>query len=140
LGTVQTAPFGTQVAVLTGMAILMTVGVYGFVAGIVKLDDLGLWLTRQASGLAQSAGRGILAFAPWLMKALSVAGTVAMFLVGGGIVVHGLPWLHHAIEGVAKSLGGVLPVVVPMLADAAVGLSLGAVLVAVVMGVKKLRG
>jgi uncharacterized protein len=140
LGTVQTAPFGTQVAVLTGMAILMTVGVYGFVAGIVKLDDLGLWLTRQASGLAQSAGRGILAFAPWLMKALSVAGTVAMFLVGGGIVVHGLPWLHHAIEGVAKSLGGVLPLVVPMLADAAVGLSLGAVLVAVVMGVKKLRG
>jgi uncharacterized protein len=140
LGTVQTAPLTTQVAVLTSIALVMTVGVYGFVAGIVKLDDLGLWLTRQASGLAQSAGRGILAFAPWLMKALSVAGTVAMFLVGGGIVVHGLPWLHHAIEGVAKSLGGVLPVVVPMLADAAVGLSLGAVLVLLVMGVKKMRG
>ena len=74
---------------LSGIAVLMTVGVYGFVAGIVKLDDLGLWLSRRDSGAAQALGRGILRAAPWLMKALSVAGTAAMFLVGGGILVHG---------------------------------------------------
>jgi predicted DNA repair protein MutK len=97
LGTVAAAPFVTQVSVLVGIALLMTVGVYGFVAGIVKLDDLGLWLSRRPGAMAQALGRGIVGAAPWLMKALSVAGTVAMFLVGGGILVHGVPALHHAI-------------------------------------------
>src|SRR5690606_41716533 len=97
LGTVAAASFTTQVAVLSGIALAMTIGVYGFVAGIVKLDDLGLWLSRGASAAGQALGRGILRAAPWLMKALSVAGTAAMFLVGGGILVHGVPGQHHAI-------------------------------------------
>jgi uncharacterized protein len=140
LGTVATAPLTTQVAVLTSIAVVMTVGVYGFVAGIVKLDDLGLWLSQKGSAAAQALGRGILAFAPWLMKGLSVAGTVAMFLVGGGILVHGVPRLHHAIEAVAPAQGGLLPVVLPTLAQGATGLAVGALLVAALALVKKLRG
>jgi hypothetical protein len=98
LGTVAEAGFARQVTVLSGIAILMTVGVYGLVAGIVKLDDAGLYLSRRASGLARAAGIAILRVAPWLMKALSVAGTAAMFLVGGGILAHGIPALHHLAE------------------------------------------
>lgn len=105
LGTVATAPFMQQVAVLVGIAILMTVGVYGLVGGIVKLDDLGLWLSGKASGAARALGRGLLVAAPWLMKFLSVAGTAAMFLVGGGILVHGIAPLHHAIEGAGAAVG-----------------------------------
>ncbi len=85
LGTVATAPFAQQLAVLSGIALIMTLGVYGLVAGIVKLDDLGLWLHRKGSSFAQALGRGILWAAPWLMKGLSVAGTAAMFLVGGAV-------------------------------------------------------
>ena len=97
-------------AVLVGIALLMTVGVYGLVAGIVKLDDAGLHLSRAAgaqawAGFKRALGRGILRAAPWLMKALSVAGTAAMFLVGGGILVHGVPWLHHGIEAAAAGRG-----------------------------------
>jgi predicted DNA repair protein MutK len=100
LGTVQDSGFSTQLTVLSSIALIMTVGVYGLVAGIVKLDDGGLYLTQlQGEGagrrLQRSVGRSILLAAPWLMKALSVAGTVAMFLVGGGIITHGLQPLHH---------------------------------------------
>ena len=99
LGTVADQGFATQVAVLSGIAILMTVGVYGLVAGIVKLDDAGLYLSRSAQArYARALGAAILRVAPWLMKGLSVAGTAAMFLVGGGILVHGIPPLHHLIE------------------------------------------
>ena len=108
LGTVAGQPLVTQVGVLSGIAVVMTVGVYGFVAGIVKLDDAGLALTRSASGAAQALGRGILAAAPWLMRALSVAGTAAMFLVGGGILVHGVAPLHHWVEANAPGLLGAL--------------------------------
>lgn len=111
LGTVATAGFGQQVAVLALTSLLMTVGVYGFVAAIVKLDDGGLWLCRRGDGLAQRLGRGILWLAPWLMKSLSVLGTAAMFLVGGGILLHGLPpaqaALHHAADA-AGELGGLV--------------------------------
>jgi predicted DNA repair protein MutK len=106
LGVVQNAPFANQVAVLGGIALLMTVGVYGFVAGIVKLDDAGLYLSRQASAAARAVGRGILVAAPWLMRALSVLGTAAMFLVGGGILTHGIGPLHHAIEAASAAVGG----------------------------------
>jgi uncharacterized protein len=140
LGTVADKPIGTQFAVLTAIAVLMTVGVYGLVAGIVKLDDLGLWLTQRAGRLAQTLGRGILVAAPWLMKALSVAGTAAMFLVGGGILVHGVPALHHAIEQAVSGLGGLAQVVLPTLADAVVGLFAGAVVLALVLAFKRLRG
>jgi len=98
LGTVAGASFATRVGVLSGMAILMTIGVYGLVAGIVKLDDAGIYLSRKPNGYLRTLGVAILRVAPWLMKGLSVAGTAAMFLVGGGILVHGIPLLHHWIE------------------------------------------
>jgi uncharacterized protein len=135
LGTVAASPFITQVAVLSVVAVLMTVGVYGFVAGIVKLDDLGLWLTHTRSRLSQAAGRAILWAAPWLMKLLSVAGTAAMFFVGGGIVVHGLPVLHHAAEQVVKTSGGWAE----PLFNAAAGVVVGALVLAVVALARRLR-
>ena len=123
----------------------MTIGVYGLVAGIVKLDDLGLWLSqRPGAGASQALGRGILKTAPWLMKGLSVAGTAAMFLVGGGILTHGVPALHHLIEGVVAWLsssgaaGPALALVAPLLGDALAGLVAGALAVLVVTGVRKL--
>jgi uncharacterized protein len=139
LGTVGGQPFGTQVAVLSGIAIIMTIGVYGLVAGIVKLDDAGLWLTRRASAAQQAFGRGILATAPWLMKALSVAGTAAMFLVGGGILVHGVPALGHAVEAWAASAGA-LGTVGSMLVNAGVGIVAGAIVLGAVELVKKALG
>ena len=141
LGTVQDSPFSTQVAVLSGIAVLMTVGVYGLVAGIVKLDDAGLHLSllEGRSGLRQmqrKLGEGILKTAPWLMKGLSVAGTAAMFLVGGGILSHGWPALQHLLEKwiaqAAQAGGAVLKQLVSLGLDAGVGLMAGAlVLVAV---------
>ena len=140
LGTVAQAPFITQVSVLAGIAVIMTVGVYGFVAGIVKLDDLGLWLSRRPSAMAQGLGRGIVGLAPWLMKALSVAGTVAMFLVGGGILVHGVPALHHAITDALKGMGSLAQAVLPTVADGLVGVLAGAVVLGGVTAIQRLRG
>ncbi|AVS74254.1 DUF808 domain-containing protein [Paracidovorax cattleyae] len=144
LGTVAGAPFGQQVAVLSGIALIMTAGVYGLVAGIVKLDDVGLWLSRRSLGVVRVLGRGIVAAAPWLMKVLSVAGTAAMFLVGGGILVHGLPPLHHAVEGLASAAGqghgGFLQLVVLNLLNAASGIVAGALVLACVTLVQRWRG
>ncbi len=143
LGTVQASPFVTQVTVLCGIAVLMTVGVYGLVAGIVKLDDGGLYLSQRSGADAwrsfqRSFGRGILWLAPWLMKGLSVAGTVAMFLVGGGILTHGITPLHHAIEQFTAKMGGVTAAIAPLLMDAVVGLATGALVLLVVTLVKRL--
>ena len=145
LGTVAAAPLAQQVAVLVGIAAVMTVGVYGLVAGIVKLDDLGLWLSGQASGAAQALGRGILVAAPWLMKSLSVIGTAAMFLVGGGILVHGVPALHHAIDGLGTMaggwpLGGLWALLTTNLLNAVVGLAVGAVVLLAWLLLGRLRG
>ena len=146
LGTVAEAAFLTQLTVLVGIAVVMTVGVYGLVAGIVKLDDLGLYLSRKASALARSTGRAILTAAPYLMKFLSIAGTAAMFLVGGGILTHGLTPLHHAIERLAEAaaawpgIGPGAAVLAPFVADALVGVLAGAlVLAAVTLGGKAWR-
>ncbi|MBO9685909.1 MAG: DUF808 domain-containing protein [Mitsuaria chitosanitabida] len=141
LGTVADAPFTTRLMVLAGIAVLMTIGVYGLVAGIVKIDDAGLWLSRRAAQWQQAVGRGLLWLAPWLMKALSVAGTAAMFLVGGGILTHGAPFLHHAIEHLVQALGvgGWTQTLVQVLTDAVVGILAGAVVVAVVTGIQRLR-
>ena len=138
LGTVAAASFAQQVAVLVGISLVMTVGVYGLVAGIVKLDDAGLYLTQKSNAAAQAVGRGLLVFAPWLMKALSVLGTAAMFLVGGGILLHGVPALGHAVEHWAEGLafGGAL---VSNLAGGLAGLFAGAVLVGVLQWVRKMR-
>jgi len=127
LGTVADAPLVTRVAVIAGIAVLMTVGVYGLVGAIVKLDDLGLWLSRAGSSARRAIGRGIVAAAPWLMKALSLAGTVAMFLVGGSILTHGVPPLEHAVEHAAEGLPAVAGFLVPLLAHAVIGIVAGAV-------------
>ena len=139
LGTVAGQDFWTQLAVLVGIALLMTVGVYGLVGGIVKLDDLGLWLSQKASSAAQAIGRGILWLAPWLMKFLSVAGTAAMFLVGGGIIAHGIGPLHHLIQDWKAAAGG-MGWLLEMLANAVVGIVVGGIVVAVVTAVQKMRG
>jgi predicted DNA repair protein MutK len=139
LGTVAAASMGQRVAVLVGISLIMTVGVYGLVAGIVKLDDLGLYLNQQAAKWKQSLGSGILVAAPWLMKTLSVLGTAAMFLVGGGILVHGIPALGHGIEAFAATLGWIGSLAAS-LAGGLAGLVAGAVVVAVVTLVKRLRG
>ncbi len=144
LGTVATMPFGTRVAVLLGVSTLMTVGVYGLVAGIVKLDDLGLYLVRKggASGGRRAIGGAILRGAPWLMKALSIIGTAAMFLVGGSIIVHGVPPLEHLLHDLLEPLsarGAFLGGVASTLADAVVGIVAGGIVVGVVHVVKHRR-
>ena len=139
LGAAAQADFMTRVGVLVGIALVMTVGVYGFVAAIVKLDDLGLALSRREGGPAL-LGRGILRTAPWLMKGLSVAGTAAMFLVGGGILTHGLGPVRHAIEAFTAPLGGFFGVVASSLADALFGMLAGALALAVVTLVQRRRG
>ena len=139
LGTVAASPLGEQLAVLVGISMLMTVGVYGLVAGIVKLDDAGLWLSRQPGRLLPGLGRGLLRAAPLLMKTLSVVGTAAMFLVGGGILVHGIAPLQHAVEAATVGLGAVATALLPLLADAVVGMLAGALVLAAVTGVQRLR-
>jgi len=144
LGTVAAASFGKQVAVLAGIALVMTVGVYGLVAGIVKLDDAGLYISQRPARWIRALGLRILAAAPVLMKSLSVIGTAAMFLVGGGILVHGLPGAHHAVEAVAGSaaalpgIGGMLGTATPLLMDGIAGMVAGALVLAGVMLVKRL--
>jgi predicted DNA repair protein MutK len=132
LGTVAQAPFATQVVVLAGIAVIMTIGVYGFVAAIVKLDDAGLYLSRKRSAAAQAIGNAALWIAPHMMKVLSIAGTAAMFMVGGGILTHGIPVAHHLIEGWAQGsaavpgIGNVLQAVTGTLLDAVAGVIAGA--------------
>ena len=145
LGTVANQPFVTQVAVLVGIALLMTVGVYGLVAGIVKLDDLGLHLAQKTDTVRQTIGAGILRAAPWLMKGLSIAGTAAMFLVGGGILVHGVAAVHHWVEDAAAKTaawpgGPVWEVLTPNLLNALVGMVAGAIVLAGVTLVQRMRG
>ena len=141
LGTVQSSPLTTQIAVLTGIAILMTVGVYGLVAGIVKIDDLGLHLTEQhrAGSFKHSFGRGILWFAPYMMKTLSVVGTAAMFLVGGGILTHGLPVMHRWVESVTAGYSGFVAGVISLGTDAVTGIVAGAIVLGAVTVFNRLR-
>lgn len=146
LGIVADVSFATQLLVLSIIAVVMTGGVYGLVAGIVKLDDLGLYLSQRNGRTNQSIGRGILWFAPFLMKGLSIVGTAAMFLVGGGIIAHGLPWLHHSIEGMVhkvgeiQDIGSFLSALSEAILNGVAGLATGAITVFVVSGIQKLRG
>jgi uncharacterized protein len=139
LGTVATAPFVTRVSVLVALSALMTVGVYGLVAGIVKLDDAGRYLTQQGSGIQKALGAGILRAAPWLMKGLGVAGTIAMFLVGGGIVTHAVPGLHDAVHHWAEALGAV-GALLPTAVDFLAGILTGAIVLTLWSAVQRLRG
>ena len=143
LGTVQASPFITQLSVLSGIAVVMTAGVYGLVACIVKLDDGGLYLSqKEGSGalvrLQRRVGQGVLKAAPYLMKGLSVVGTAAMFLVGGGILTHGMPGAHHVLAPLSLTAGVTLQPVLALLLDAAVGILAGAVVLAGVTGVQRL--
>ena len=143
LGTVAAASFLTKVTVLSVIAVAMTVGVYGFVALIVKIDDIGLYLTEQAANFKQRIGRGLLAFAPILMKTLSVVGTAAMFLVGGGIINHAIPFVHHFTEDTVEyvqdipTMGSIVGSVTPMLINLVVGILAGILVVIVVALVQK---
>ena len=151
LGTVQTLAWPTQLAVLSSIAVLMTFGVYGFVAGIVKMDDAGLYMsqlpgtgpTRRA---LQALGRGLLWAAPWLMKVLAVVGTAAMFLVGGGILVHGIGPLHHAVQALLAQLGasgsalaGLMGALLPISVEALTGVVAGALVFVCVTAVGRAR-
>ncbi|WP_286272976.1 DUF808 domain-containing protein [Thalassotalea hakodatensis] len=134
LGSVKEASFETQIAVLSSLAIAFTVGVYGLVAGIVKLDDLGLYLLKKSKSggfnqLQRTCGRGLLIFAPLLMKLLSVVGTLAMFLVGGGILVHSIAFLHDIsisiTHYVTALLGNSWATIISVVHDGVVGLIAG---------------
>ena len=146
LGTVANKTFADQALVVSLIAIIMTVGVYGLVAGIVKLDDVGLHLMLKKGAsfyrqLQRKIGNALLAFAPILMRFLSVAGTAAMFMVGGSIIGHGLPFLHHFSELLVQRLSqinGVLAAIAPLVLDAIVGLIVGAVCVIAFEIIKKL--
>ncbi len=138
LGTIASATFLNQVLVLVGIAIVMTVGVYGLVAGIVRLDDMGLYLSQQHSAAKQKLGAFLLILAPYLMKFLSIVGTAAMFMVGGSILVHGLSPVHHVIEHWVEVvsgfaiIGGLLNVIMPTVFDMLVGIIAGVMVLAVV--------
>ena len=144
LGTVATASLMQQFTVLAGISVIMTVGVYGLVAGIVKLDDAGLYLSRKSSAAARGFGRGLLLVAPKLMKTLSIVGTAAMFMVGGSILSHGIAALHHGIEAAAHAVatvpavGGVLAAITPTLLDALVGVVAGGLVLLLVSAGQKL--
>lgn len=157
LGTASSAIFSVQVATLIAISIIMTVGVYGLVAGIVKLDDAGLYLTQPADGSApkpvsKAIGSGILWFAPKLMKFLSVVGTAAMFIVGGGILTHGVHWLAEGIEVAAhgisalpvftdiKGVGSIAEQLTTTLLNTAVGLLAGTAALLLFMLFQKIRG
>ncbi len=126
LGTAAAASVGQQLAVMVGISLIMTVGVYGLVGAIVKIDDAGLYLIKQGSAALKAVGQGLLAFAPLLMKTLSVLGTAAMFLVGGGILLHGIPALGHAVEDWFLGMGWITDLL-SNLAGGVVGLVAGSV-------------
>lgn len=148
LGTVQDASFTTQIAVLSALAIAITVGVYGLVAAVVKLDDVGLYLLRKSvSGrfntIQRSVGRGLLIFAPMLMKTLAIVGTIAMFLVGGGILTHSISWLHHQVEHIVDAssaiLGQAANMALPIVADGIIGVAAGAIVLLLISAITKLK-
>lgn len=140
LGIVSESPLLNQVIILAGIAILVTVGVYGIVAAIVKIDDFGFWLREKPSRLAQGLGSVLLTAAPWLMKILSVVGTIAMFLVGGGIVVHGIAPLHHLIEEVSSGFSGWITMLLSNGANLVLGFIIGSIVLLVVNLIARVRG
>ncbi|MFY9461041.1 MAG: DUF808 domain-containing protein [Aquabacterium commune] len=146
LGTVADAPLSQQVAVLSGISLAITVGVYGLVGGIVKMDDAGLYLSQRRGALVQALGRGLLHAAPLLMRAMSVLGTAAMFLVGGGILLHGLPGAHELVHEVVTRTEAMVPgasvvgAVVPLLLDALTGVVGGVLTLAAVALVRRVLG
>ncbi|QQN33073.1 DUF808 domain-containing protein [Rahnella aceris] len=145
LGIVSSAPFLNQVTVMVLIAVAMTIGVYGLVAAIVKIDDAGLYLSKLAGESSimkgvRAFGRGIVNLAPWLMKMLSVVGTIAMFLVGGSIINHGLPFMHSLIEPLTHGHESWVNTLITGATDLVVGLIVGAAVLALVMTGQKVFG
>lgn len=147
LGTLQQEPFATQVVVLSGLAVALTIGVYGLVAGIVKLDDAGLYLLRKSvsgsfDGIQRFFGRLLLRIAPLLMKSLAIIGTAAMFLVGGGIIVHSIPVIHHVVQDAVawliNTIGPAIELFGAILLEGLVGIIAGGMVLAVVSLVQKI--
>jgi predicted DNA repair protein MutK len=136
MGTAPDAPYLELFAMLAAIALGLTVCVYGLVAAIVRLDDAGLSLVQKKSGAARGLGRTILAVAPWIMKLLSVGGTIAMFLVGGEILAHGIAPIH-TFSTWLEEMGGVLGFFGPVLVSATTGIAAGGLLVAIVVGVRR---
>ncbi|WP_368937996.1 DUF808 family protein, partial [Morganella morganii] len=142
---VATSPFINQLVVLSVIAVIMTIGVYGLVAGIVKLDDLGFYLQKKSAALLKKLGDGLIHATPYLMKTLSVVGTAAMFMVGGGILTHGIPFIHNLIENLAQqsaqlpAFGSILHFMTPPVANLLFGLVAGLVIVALITAVKRIK-
>ena len=139
LGTVSTKPIWEQALVLIAVAIGITVFVYGLVAGIVRMDDVGNWLMAKSSSAAKAFGRGLIAFTPWLMRGLSIVGTAAMFMVGGSLLVHGIGPIEHWVHEVITPMGGVVAALGPVLVHVVVGAAIGAAVVVCVELWHKLR-
>lgn len=138
LGTVSESNLNIRIAVLIGISLLMTIGVYGLVAGIVKLDDLGLHLIKSTSSFGKKLGEVTLKVVPYLMKTLSIVGTAAMFLVGGGIIVHGIPTIHHFIEGIGHSLASI-QIIWTLAAEGLIGLLSGGIVLSIFNTFKLLK-
>lgn len=148
LGTVQSEPFLNQVLVVSSLALIITIGVYGLVAGIVKLDDAGLYLLRKSvsgsfNSIQRFFGRLLLRIAPLLMKSLAIIGTIAMFLVGGGILVHSIPAIHHVVQNIiewlATTVGQIFNTIGPILIEGIVGIIAGGLVLLVVSLINKVR-
>lgn len=144
LGTVAATTLLNKVIVMSAIALTMTIGVYGLVAFIVKIDDIGLYLTQQGQAWKTRFGNILLAFAPQLMKTLSVVGTIAMFLVGGGIISHAVPFAHHLTEHATHqveeipTVGQIIGSVTPMLLNLGLGILAGAIVLVAVMVLSKI--
>ena len=140
LGTVSTKPLWEQFTVLVAVALAITVFVYGLVAMIVRMDDMGGWLMAKKNAAAQAFGRGMIAFTPWLMRGLSIVGTAAMFMVGGSLLVHGIAPIEHWVASSIVPQGGVVAAVVPTLVHVVVGAVIGGAVVLCIEAWHKLRG
>lgn len=140
LGTVASKPIAEQLVVLVAVALAITVFVYGLVAGIVRMDDVGMWLMRKTSAAAKAFGRGLIAFTPWLMRGLSIVGTAAMFMVGGSLLVHGIGPIEHWLQSTVTPMGGVVALLAPTLVHVVVGAAIGGLVVLAVEAWHKLRG
>lgn len=140
LSTISQESLSRQIAVLVIVALAITVFVYGVVACIVRMDDVGNALMRKDSPALQALGRGLIAFTPWLMKGLSIVGTAAMFLVGGSLLVHGIAPLQAWVEASLLAQGGAVAMVVPLLVHVVVGAAIGGVIVALVSAWHSMRG
>ena len=140
LGTVSTKPIWEQAVVLVAVALAITVFVYGLVAGIVRMDDVGNWLMAKSSSAAKALGRGLIAFTPWLMRGLSIVGTAAMFMVGGSLLVHGMAPIEHWVQMVLVPMGGMAAMLGPVLVHVVVGAIIGGAVVLCVELWRKLKG